>query len=95
MALNSEPTVYIGGVAEIIRAIIPMLLVFGVIHWTDVQTGAVVLVVGVCVGVAEKWFTRSQTVSTTVADKQIEVAKASDIMRSNESIIAQAAKETK
>ena len=95
MLFNKEPTVIIGGIAEIIRAINPMLLVFGVIQWTDAQTGAVILVVGVCVGFAEQLFARSQTVPAAVADKQIEIAKASDTNRPTEQIIAQAAKETK
>ncbi len=74
MLINREPTVIIGGIAEVVRAIIPMLLVFGIIHWTDVQTGAVILVVGVCVGFAEKLFTRSQVVPTETANAQIKTA---------------------
>jgi hypothetical protein len=40
--------------------------------------------------VTEKWFTRSQVVSIAVADKQIEIAKASDISRPTEQIIKEA-----
>jgi hypothetical protein len=88
--LTKEPTVLIGGLAEIARSVIPLLLIFGVINWTDPQIGQVILFIGVMVSVAEKWFTRSQVVSIAVADKQIEIAKASDISRPTEQIIKEA-----
>jgi hypothetical protein len=72
--VNKEPTVIIGGIAEIVRAIIPLLLIFGLIHWTDEQTGAVVLFVGVLVGFAEKLYTRTQVIPTTTANAQINTA---------------------
>jgi hypothetical protein len=89
-----EPTVLIGGLAEIARAIVPLLVIFGYINWTDNQVAQVMLMIGVVVGVAEKVFARSQVVSTVVADKQIEIAKASDVNRPTDQIIKQAAKET-
>ena len=70
--IDKEPTVIIGGLAEIARAIVPLLIIFGYINWTDNQVAQVMLVIGVVVGVAEKWFTRSQTVPTIVANEQIE-----------------------
>lgn len=88
--MNKEPTVIIGGIAEIVRAIIPMLLIFGIIHWTDPQTGAVIFFVGVLVSSVEKLFIRAQTVPTVVADKQIDIAKASDERTANSLIIQQA-----
>jgi len=51
-----------------------MLLVFGYVHWTDAQTGSVMLVVGVTIGALNVIFTRSQTVSTQVANDQIKTA---------------------
>jgi hypothetical protein len=72
--MNKEPTVIIGGIAEIVRAIIPLLLIFGLIHWTDEQTGAVVLFVGVIVGFAEKLYTRTQVIPTETANAQINTA---------------------
>lgn len=71
--MNREPTVLIGSLAEIVRAIIPMLLIFGVIRWTDVQTGTVIFFVGVLVSVAEKLFIRSQVVPTDKANAQIKI----------------------
>ena len=71
MIINREPTVIIGGLAEIARAVIPMLLIFGIVHWTDAQTGTIIFFVGVLVSFAEKLFIRSQVVSTEVANAQI------------------------
>lgn len=71
---GKEPTVVLGSLSEVIRAVIPMLLVFGYVHWTDAQTGSVMLVVGVTIGALNVIFTRSQTVSTQVANDQIKTA---------------------
>jgi hypothetical protein len=72
--LGKEPAVIIGGVAEIIRAVIPMMIIFGYLSWTDNQLAQVMLVIGVAVAVGEKWFTRSQVVPTDKANAQIETA---------------------
>lgn len=68
-----EPAVLIGGIAEIVRAIIPMMIIFGFLQWTDNQTAQVMLVIGVAVAVGEKMFTRSQVVPTETANAQIAV----------------------
>lgn len=92
--LNKEPTVIIGGLAEIVRAIIPMLLIFGVVHWTDAQTGAIVFFVGVLVSFAEKLFIRSQTVATEVANSQIATAITMPSNSSVKEVIAQEKKDS-
>lgn len=69
-----EPAVIIGGMAEIIRAVIPMMIIFGLLQWTDKETAQVMLVIGVAVAVGEKWFTRSQVVPTETANAQIKLA---------------------
>lgn len=69
---GKEPAVILGALAEVIRAIIPMLLVFGFINWTDPQIGAVLLVVGVTIGFLNVLFTRSQVVPTERANAQIQ-----------------------
>jgi hypothetical protein len=71
--LGKEPAVIIGGIAEIIRAVIPMLIIFGFLQWTDNQLAQVMLVIGVAVAVGEKWFTRSQVVPTETANAQIQM----------------------
>ena len=70
--LGREPAVIIGGIAELIRAVIPMLIIFGYLQWTDNQLAQVMLVIGVAVAVGEKWFTRSQVVPTEKANAQIQ-----------------------
>lgn len=70
--LGKEPAVIIGGIAEIIRAVIPMMIIFGFLQWTDNQTAQVMLVIGVAVAVGEKLFTRSQVVPTEKANAQIQ-----------------------
>lgn len=84
-----EPAVIIGGLADIVRAIIPMLLIFGVIAWTDQQTGAVIFFVGVLVGVAEKLFIRSQVVPTETANEQIRTAVSMPTGTSVKEVIAE------
>lgn len=72
--LQKEPAVIIGGIAELIRAVIPMLIIFGFLQWTDNQLAQVMLVIGVAVGVGEKLFTRSQVMPTEHANSQIMTA---------------------
>jgi len=57
---TKEPAVVLGAIAEIIKAIVPTLIIFGIIHWTDVQTAQVMLLVGVVVGSLNIVLTRSQ-----------------------------------
>jgi len=71
---GKEPAVVLNAIAEVVRAVIPMLIVFRVIEWTDQQIAAVFLVVGVSVTGIVTVVTRSQTVSHETANKQIEVA---------------------
>jgi hypothetical protein len=90
---GKEPAVVLGALSEVVRAVIPTLIIFGLITWTGEQVAQVMLLVGVLVGFFNVLLTRTQVVPVTVADKQIEVAKASSVDRTNESII-QEAKET-
>jgi len=93
LGIKQEPTVVFGGLSEIIRAVIPVLLAFGYIHWSNEQIGLVLVLVGVVIGFLTILFTRSSTVPIVIADKQMEIAKASDITTDNALIIKQA-KET-
>lgn len=69
-----EPTIVINALTEVVRAVIPMLLVFGLIKWTDQQLGAVMLVVGVVAASLATILTRQQVVPTELANQQIRVA---------------------
>jgi hypothetical protein len=87
---GKEPAVVLGALSEVVRAVIPTLIIFGLITWTGEQVAQVMLLVGVLVGFFNVLLTRTQVVPVTVADKQIEVAKASSVDRTNESIIQEA-----
>lgn len=64
---NQEPAVIFNGIAEVIRAVIPCLILFGVIAWSDEQIAAVMLVVSTVVGVLSTLLTRA-TVTPTRGD---------------------------
>lgn len=90
---GKEPAIFFNGIGEIIRAIIPAMILFGFIQWTDQQIAAIMLVVSVVLGFLITMLTRSNTVSTVVADKQIEVALKAPSTTSPDTVIKQAAKE--
>lgn len=70
--LGREPAVIIGAFAELVRAVIPLMLIFGYLNWSDPQIGQVMLFIGVCVGFLNVLFTRSQVVPTEKANAQIQ-----------------------
>jgi hypothetical protein len=71
---GKEPAVFFNGLGEIIRSVIPVLILFGFIQWSDQQIAAVMLAVGVFLGFLTTMLTRSQTVPTVTANEQIKVA---------------------
>lgn len=91
--MTKEPAILFSALGEIAKAVIPVLILGEFVHWSDKMTVAVMFLVGVAVASLTAIFTRQSSVAKVVAEKQIEVAKASSVSRSNESII-QEAKET-
>ena len=87
---NKEPTVILGALSEIVRAIIPTLIIFGILHWTDQQIAQVMLMVGVLVKSLEMVLARSQVVPIQTADRQMEVARSSASDRPLDQIIKEA-----
>jgi hypothetical protein len=73
---SKEPTVILGALSEVIRQIVPMLIVFGVIHWTSEQVAQFMLVVGSAITLFTILLTRSQVVPNEKANSQIETALA-------------------
>jgi len=57
---SREPTVILGAVSEIARAVVPTLIIFGVISWTSEQTAQFLLLIGVVIGSLTVVLTRSQ-----------------------------------
>jgi hypothetical protein len=72
--LNKEPAVILGSLSEVVRAIIPTLIIFGYIQWTGDQVAQVMLLISVIVGFFNAALTRSQVVPTVKANSQIETA---------------------
>lgn len=72
--LNKEPTAIINGISELLRQIIPMLIIFGLIHWTDLQTAAAFAVMSAFLSLVSILVTRSQVVPNEKADAQIKTA---------------------
>lgn len=71
---NKNPTIVINAVAELVRVVIPMLIVFGILHWTDQQIAAVMLVVGVAVTSLATVLTRAQVTPNERVDALITTA---------------------
>lgn len=71
---GKEPTVIFNGLGEVIRAIIPCLILFGFIEWTDQQIAGVLLVVSVVLGFLTTLLTRSQVTPVETVDALIETA---------------------
>ena len=93
LGIKQEPTIVINALSEMLRQLLPLLVILGVFNLTPDKLSALSIAIGLVLGFFTTLFTRSQTVPIAVADKQIEVAKASDPSRSNATII-QEAKET-
>jgi hypothetical protein len=64
---NKEPAVVLGALAEVIKAVIPAFIIFGLLDWTSEQVAAVMFVVSVSVSSLSVILTRSNTVPTQTA----------------------------
>lgn len=71
---SKEPAVILGALSEVIRAIIPTLIIFGFIQWTGDQVAQVMLLVGVVIGFLNVVLTRSQTTSEPAVNALIKEA---------------------
>lgn len=60
MALNREPTIIINGLSELIRQILPLLLILGVIHLTDEKMGALISIISLTLAFVSTTLLRSQ-----------------------------------
>lgn len=71
---GKDPAVFFGGIGELIRAIVPMLVLFGLIVWSPEQIAAVFLVVSVCLTFLTTMFTRNAVTPTVTSDALIKTA---------------------
>jgi len=95
LGIKQEPTIVINALSEMLRQLLPLLVILGVFQLTPDKLSALSIAIGLVLGFFTTLFTRSQTVAIAVADRQIEIAKAADVNTPNATIIAAAAKEPK
>lgn len=69
---GKEPAVILGALSEVVRAVIPTLIIFGYIQWTGEQVAQFMLLAGVVIGFFNVLLTRSQVVPTVTANEQIQ-----------------------
>ena len=72
--LNDEPAAVFGGLAEVLRQLIPMLILFGVIGWSKEQLVGAMAFISVFLTFLTILFTRSSTIPIGRANSQIETA---------------------
>lgn len=92
---NKEPTVIFGALAEVIRQIVPMLILFGIIQWTGEQVAQVMAVVSAGIALFTILLTRSQVVPTEKANAQIETAILMPATATVDQVIAKQERESK
>jgi hypothetical protein len=69
-----EPTVILGALSEVVKAVIPMLIIFNFINWSGEQVAQVMLVVGVVIAFFNVLLTRSQVVPIDKSDALVKKA---------------------
>lgn len=85
---QKEPAVILGALSEVVRAVIPTLIIFGYIQWTGEQVAQFMLLAGVMIGFFNVLLTRSQVVPTEKVNQQIQVGIDSPSHTTVEQVIA-------
>lgn len=76
---GKEPTVILGALAEVIKSIIPMLIIFGFISWTGEQVAQVMIVVSVGIAFFNILLARSQVYSPESAKTALAMPQGSNM----------------
>lgn len=63
--MSKEPVVWTAAIAALIELIIPVLLIFGIVNWTDEQVGAVMALVIGAASIIGGLFARSKVTPVT------------------------------
>lgn len=69
--MKKEPVAWSTAITQLVEAIIPLLLIFGVLHWNQEQIGAVILAVGIVVKFVGAVVTRNITWSAKSVDEAL------------------------
>lgn len=87
--IQEEPAAFFGGIGQILAAIIPALIVFDIIDWTDKQTAGLMFVVGVTIRFLTIMFTRRNVVPIEIANSQIKTAIQMPMQRATDAAMAE------
>lgn len=85
--MNKEPAVIINGLAELVRQILPLMVVVGLIQLSPEKLAGLVSIIGLVLAFVSTTLLRTQVVSTDKANQQIEVAIASPANTTVEKVI--------
>lgn len=69
--MNREPTVIINGLSELLRQILPLLVVVGVVHLSPEKLAGLISIIGLVLAFVSTTLLRSTVVSTDKANAQI------------------------
>lgn len=72
--LNKEPVSVVNGLSELLKALLPLLVVVGLVHIDEKSLAAWVLIIGLVLGFVSTTLLRSTVVTTQIADQQIRTA---------------------
>lgn len=75
--MNKEPAVIINGLAELVRQILPLMVVVGLIQLSPEKLAGLVSIIGLVLAFISTTLLRSQVVSTDKANQQIQAGIAS------------------
>ena len=95
LGITKEPTIVINSLSEMLRQLLPVLVVLGVIHISSEKQAALSVGIGLILGFFTTLFTRSQTVPTTTANQQIATAVRMPSTASVEDVISATAQANK
>lgn len=73
-SMNKEPTVIINGLSELLRQVLPLLVVVGLVHLSPEKLAGLVSIIGLVLAFVSTTLLRGQTIPTDKANSQIATA---------------------
>lgn len=93
--MNKEPTVIINGLSELLRQILPLLVVVGLVHLSPEKLAGLISIIGLVLAFVSTILLKNQTVATGVANSQIQTAVRMPEGTTVEQVIAKNERESK
>lgn len=72
--LNKNPIIVINGLSELIRQVLPLLVVVGLVHLSPEKLAGLVSIIGLVLAFVSSTLLNAQTIPTVIADQQIRTA---------------------